>query len=123
MNEWDPISAFTQGDRFRADGLRRNLEAIAARSDDPHVRRLVAEVLAGQKTVRELVRDETFVGELNKGMKQFADSWEQLTPEQRAALVRQGQAEESARRVAAGLPPLDEEPAQPGDSPLLRDDA
>lgn len=75
MNEWDPISAFTQGDRFRADGLRRNLEAIAARSDDPHVRRLVAEVLAGQKTVRELVRDETFVGELNKGMKQFADSW------------------------------------------------
>lgn len=117
---FDPIAAFTRGDQTRAEFLRGNLEKIRDRTENSDVRRLVDEVLAGRRTVRELVREEAFVGELDKGMHAFASSWEQLTPEQRAALVRQGQAEESARRVAAGLPPLDDLDL-PDDSPLLRD--
>jgi hypothetical protein len=102
--------------------LRENLQTIRDRSDDPHLKRLIDDVLQGRRTMRELVRDEKFTEELNAGMRRFGEHWEQLTPEQRAALVRQGQAEESERRRAAGLPPLAEPPASPGDSPLLRED-
>lgn len=118
----DSVSAFTRGDPVRSRMLRENLQAIRDRTDDPHLRRLVDDVLQGRRTVRELVRDEGFVRELDAGMQRFGEHWEQLTPEQRAELVRQGQAEESARREAAGLPPLAEPPALPGDSPLLREE-
>jgi hypothetical protein len=118
--DWDPIIAFAQGDRLRAEGLRRNLEAIHEGSDDPHVRRIVGEVLAGRRTVRELVRDPGFERELDRGMAAFADAWQELGPEERAELVRQGQREEAERRAQLGLPPSDEAPAEVGDSPLLR---
>jgi hypothetical protein len=73
--------------------------------------------------VRELVRDPAFERELDQGMVAFGQAWEGLSEEQRAELVRQGQREESERREELGLPPLDEPPAQVGDSPLLRPDA
>lgn len=107
---------------MRSQMLRKNLETIRERAEDPHLKRIIGEVLEGRRTVRDLVRDEKFAEQLNQGMQRFGEQWEQLTPEQRAALVRQGQAEESQRRVAAGLPPLSEPPAQPGDSPLLREE-
>lgn len=107
---------------MRSQMLRKNLETIRERAEDPHLKRIIGEVLEGRRTVRDLVRDEKFAEQLNQGMQRFGEQWEQLTPEQRAALVRQGQAEESQRRAAAGLPPLSEPPAQPGDSPLLREE-
>ena len=117
---WDPVEAFTGGDRTRSHHLRRNLATIAEHADDPRVRRLVEEVLAGRRTVRELVRDEAFEAVLDSGMAAFAERWQELSVEERAELVREGQQQEAARREAEGLPPLDEPPAQPGDSPLLR---
>lgn len=118
--QWDTVTAFARGDRVRAEQLRRNLEAIREQSVDTHVRRVVGEVLTGHRTVRELVRDPAFERELDRGMVAFGQAWEGLSEEQRAELVRQGQREESARREELGLPPLDEPPAQVGDSPLLR---
>lgn len=120
MEQWDTVTAFTRGDRVRAEQLRRNLEAIQSQTGDPHVRRVVGEVLKGSRTVRELVRDPAFERELDRGMAAFGQAWEGLSDEQRAELVRQGQAEDSERRAELGLPPLDEPPARAGDSPLLR---
>ncbi len=120
MDQWDTVTAFTRGDQVRAQQLRRNLEAIREQTSDPHVRRVVSEVLKGSRTVRELVRDPAFERELDRGMAAFGQAWEGLSDEQRAELVRQGQAEESERREELGLPPLAEPPARAGDSPLLR---
>lgn len=120
MEQWDTVTAFARGDRARAEQLRRNLETIQEQTLDPHVRRVVGEVLQGSRTVRELVRDAAFERELDRGMAAFGQAWEGLSDEQRAELVRQGQAEESARRAGLGLPPLEEPPARAGDSPLLR---
>lgn len=117
---WDPIAAFTRGDSTRSTYLRRNLSQIRDTTEDRHVRRLVSEVLDGRRGVRDLVRDERFEEEMNRGMAVFAEQWEAMTPEERAELVRAGQQDESARREAEGLPPLDEPPARVGDSPLLR---
>jgi hypothetical protein len=117
---WDPIAAFTRGDSMRSTYLRRNLTQIRDTTEDRHVQRLVSEVLDGRRGVRELVRDERFEEEMNRGMAAFAEQWEAMTPEERAELVRAGQQQESARREAEGLPPLDEPPARVGDSPLLR---
>lgn len=121
-SDHDSVAAFTRGDQVRAGMLRENLRTIRDRTDDPHLTRLIDDVLQGRRTMRELIRDERFTEELNRGMRRFGEQWEQLTPEQRAELVRQGQAQESTRREAAGLPPLSEPPARPGDSPLLREE-
>ncbi|WP_110206985.1 hypothetical protein [Nocardioides daejeonensis] len=120
--DWDPIAAFTRGDPLRAEALRANLTRIAEQTDQPEVRRLVQEVLDGRRTVRELVREPAMVAELDRGMDAFARQWSDLSPEQRAALVNQGIAEEDQRRLAAGLPPTREPEARPGDNPLLRED-
>ena len=124
MNDaaWDPIAAFTRGDPVRSAYLRRNLTQIRDSTDDRHVQRLVAEVLDGRRSVRELVRDEAFEAQMNRGMATFAEQWEALSPEERAELVRAGQQQEDARREAEGLPPTDEPPARVGDSPLLREE-
>ncbi|MEO5665905.1 MAG: hypothetical protein ABIR39_21760 [Nocardioides sp.] len=119
---WDPVAAFTRGDSTRSALLRRNLEHMRDNSEDKHIQRIVSEVLDGRRSVRELVRDERFEEELNRGMASFAEQWEALTPEERAELVRAGQEQENARREAEGLAPLAEPPAQVGDSPLLRRD-
>lgn len=119
---WDPIAAFTRGDSMRSTFLRRNLTQIRDTTEDPHIKRIVSEVLEGRRGVRELVRDERFEEEMNRGMAVFADQWEALSPEERAELVRAGQDQENARREAEGLPPLAEPPARVGDSPLLRED-
>jgi hypothetical protein len=119
---WDPIAAFTRGDSMRSTYLRRNLTQIRDTTGDRHVQRLVTEVLDCRRSVRELVRDEAFEEEMNRGMATFAEQWEAMTPEERAALVRAGQQQEDARREAEGLPPSDEPPARVGDSPLLRED-
>ena len=119
---WDPIAAFTRGDSMRSAFLRRNLTQIRDSTQDRYVERIVSDVLEGRRGVRELVRDERFEEEMNRGMAVFAEQWESLSPEERAELVRAGQEQEATRREAEGLPPLTEPPASVGDSPLLRRD-
>ncbi|QIX28131.1 hypothetical protein ncot_17190 [Nocardioides sp. JQ2195] len=121
-DDWDPVAAFTRGDRLRSESLKANLTAIRDQTEDPAVRRLVDDLFAGRMGLREVIRDPAFEAELDKGMQRFSEAWEQLTPEQRADLARQGQAEEARRREELGLPERVEPIPSAGDSPLLRED-
>jgi len=120
MPQDDELSRFTRGDQVSANFLHDNLLAIARQTDDPAVRRLVGEVLEGRTSVREMVRQPAFEAELNRGMERFAESWQEMTPEERADLIRQGHAEVSRQREAMGLPPEPELHLDP-DNPALRD--
>ncbi|HWC83419.1 MAG TPA: hypothetical protein VG756_25975, partial [Pseudonocardiaceae bacterium] len=80
------ITALTRGDAAGARELRANLAVFARQTDTPEVRRLVAEVLAGRRNVREVFASREFnevglrhVANVERGLAQ-------LTEEQRAEL-------------------------------------
>lgn len=116
----DTFARMTGGDPVRAEALRANLQKIADQTDNPDVRRSISEVMSGRRTLRQLVREPHFERELDRGMDAFARSVADLTPEQRAELVRQGQAaynqrvEESDQRRS-----MDHDEVSP-DNPFLR---
>jgi hypothetical protein len=118
----DSLARFTRGDAARATRLRENLRTILDRTSDPHLRTVIQRTLDGAMSVRELARDPQFEQQLDQGMSRFAQWWEQLSPEQREQVVREGREQEAARREALGLPPPPEPPPTLGRTPLLRVD-
>ena len=85
-DEQSGIAELVHGDESRARELRANLAVFARRSDDPAMRPLVADVLAGRRNVRDVLRAKEFndtglrhVANLEKGLAR-------LREEQRAEL-------------------------------------
>lgn len=118
----DSVARFTRGDAARAARLRENLHTIFDRTTDPHLRAIIQRTLDGGMSVRELARDPQFEQQLDQGMSRFGQWWEQLSPEQREQVVREGREQDAARREAIGLPPPPEPPPVLGRTPLLRVD-
>jgi hypothetical protein len=85
-DERSGIAKLVHGDESRARELRANLAVFARRSGDPGMRTLVADVLAGRRNVRDVLRAKEFndtglrhVANIEKGLAR-------LSEEQRADL-------------------------------------
>ena len=82
--------AITGGDVAAARLLRANLTQLAEQVDDERLRRDIRATLAGSMSVRELADTPLLRGMVQQGVREFAEAWEQLTPEQRQAEIRVG---------------------------------
>jgi hypothetical protein len=78
------IAALVHGDPQRARELRADLAVFARRSDNPNLRRQVADVLAGRRNVREVLRTPEFNNAAAAALGNIEDGLAQLTDEQRA---------------------------------------
>lgn len=92
------IAAFARGDRSRAERLRQSLTQIRDHHPDPAVTRAAGDVLAGRRTLREVVRDASFLRAMGVATTTLARQWSELDPDQRAALIRQAINAESSDR-------------------------
>lgn len=85
-DEASGIAAMVAGDERRARELRGNLALFARQSGDPGVRRLVVEVLAGRRDVRDVLRSAEFGRVCRRRLANVERALATLTGEQRATL-------------------------------------
>lgn len=92
----DSIADFVDGDPAAARQLRASLRVLADHYADQPLGVQIERVLAGRGTFRELAGDPELAALAHQGMRDYAEQWAAMSPTERAALVRQGEA-------AAGL--------------------
>lgn len=92
----DGIDTLVGGDARRARELRGNLALFARQSGDPAVRRLVVDVLAGRRGVRDVLRSAEFTRVCRRRLANVERALAALTDEQRAALFDPGREGEDA---------------------------
>jgi hypothetical protein len=117
------ISNLVHGSEQDARELRANLAAFARRTDDPNIRKLVSNVLAGRRNVREIFRTPEFIEAAGTHLGKIEEGLSNLTDEERAQVwdqtrARTDQSTLTAMRDAHDpggplLPHQDDETAQP----------
>ncbi|MCW2776997.1 MAG: hypothetical protein JWN17_722 [Frankiales bacterium] len=92
MTEQEPLLAFAQGDPAEAAELRRSLQVLSDRSDDPAFRELVAGVLAGRTPLRLAALDPAFARGVTPGVDRAAAAWRDLPAEERERMLDEARA-------------------------------
>ncbi|MFB9312932.1 hypothetical protein [Nocardioides plantarum] len=107
----DPVDSIREfaGDDAGAVALRDGIGQLAEHYAGTPLGDRLAAVLAGRAGMRDLAGDAEFVDLTTAFTQRFSDEWDSLDPEQRAALVDQGDT------LLAGLEPAPE--AGPGTAP------
>ncbi|WP_127784374.1 hypothetical protein [Rhodococcus sp. X156] len=104
------------GDPVLSRQLTDSLRTLSQRSDDRDFSRLVEDVLAGRRTLREAHTDPAYARVMNVHVRAFAQRWEALTDEEKAELAAEGERQAAAARSGPGEQDEDDGP----DGPLLR---
>jgi hypothetical protein len=78
------ISNLVHGNERDARELRANLAVFARQTDNRNIRRLVSEVLAGHRNVREVFRTPEFAAAVSGRLDKIEQGLAQLTDEERA---------------------------------------
>lgn len=94
----EPLLDVAGGDPALSHRLRDSLKVLSERTDDPEFRRLVADVLAGRRGLRDVAQSPAFASALNPRVEQFAKRWAESSEEERAELAAQGEREFAALR-------------------------
>lgn len=94
----EPLLDVAGGDPALSHRLRDSLKTLSERTEDPEFRRLVADVLAGRRGLREVASTPGFASVLNPRVEQFAQRWAETSEEERAELAAQGEREFAALR-------------------------
>jgi hypothetical protein len=111
------IARITHGNERDARELRANLAVFARRSDNPQITRLVNDVLAGRRNVREVLRTKEFTDALGANLRKIEAGLDQLTNEERAEVWDRKRPRTS--QVKLDFLRGDDEPDDP-DEPILR---
>src|SRR5688500_14255711 len=94
----EPMLDVAAGDPALSRHLRNSLTLLRDRSDDPEFRRLADEVLTGRRGLRDVATSPVFAQALNPQVERFAQRYEELSDEERAALAAQGAEQLAAER-------------------------
>lgn len=86
------IGNLVHGSEQDARELRANLATFARRTDDPNIRRLVSNVLAGRRNVREIFRTPEFLAAAGTHLDKIEEGLANLTDEERAQVWDQTRA-------------------------------
>jgi len=78
------ISNLVRGNERDARELRANLAVFARQTDNRDIRRLVSDVLAGRRNVREVFRTPEFAAAVSGRLDKIEQGLAQLTDEERA---------------------------------------
>ncbi|MDG4790408.1 hypothetical protein O7626_31575 [Micromonospora sp. WMMD1102] len=94
----EPMLDVAGGDPALSRHLRESLKVLSERTDDPEFRRLVADVLAGRRGLREAAGTPVFASAVDARVDQFIERWAEIPEEERAELAAQGEREFAALR-------------------------
>lgn len=86
-HDYSAITQMTRGDERQAAQLRGNLAVIARRTDDPSLRSLIEQVLAGTQSVRRVFEHPSFWAMTERNLRNLQEGLDRLDPEQREQLL------------------------------------
>ena len=116
QDEKSGIARIAHGDEQAARQLRANLAVFARRVGTPQIRKLVSEVLAGQRDVREVFATREYRQAVTRNIARIEAGIAALTDEERARVFDPDRPRTAAAkldsmrdRAVAGRPPLDSE--------------
>jgi hypothetical protein len=88
-DEQSGIAHLVHGDEQAARELRANLAVFARRTGSTQIRRLVSDVLAGRRSVREVLQTKEFNDAAEANLAKIEQGLDQLTDEERAEVFDQ----------------------------------
>jgi hypothetical protein len=94
----EPLLDAAGGDPALSLHLRNSLRVLRARSDDREFRRLVDDVLAGRRSLRDAGRSPAFTRVLDTGVADFGRHYDQLSEDDRVGLAAEGRRQFSELR-------------------------
>jgi hypothetical protein len=86
----DSLDEFT-GDAAAAENLRRSLHALAEHFAGSPLARQIQDVLARRTTLRDLAGEPEFASMTQQGMREFAATWQSMSPQERSDAVALGE--------------------------------
>lgn len=95
------IDALTHGDAGDARELRANIAVFARQSNSPRIRKMVAEVLAGKRDVREIFRTPEFTAVLGRRLGNLEAGIAALSEKDRAMVFDQTRPRTPAKTLDA----------------------
>jgi hypothetical protein len=87
----EPLLDIARGDAARSHVLRESLKILRDRSDDPAFGKLVDDVLAGRRGLREAVASPLFNQALTPGVQEAAQRYKDMSEEERQRLAAEGE--------------------------------
>ncbi|HEX7305706.1 hypothetical protein [Lentzea sp.] len=107
----EPLLDIARGDAARSRVLRDSLAILRDRSPDPAFGKLVDDVLAGRRGLREAVASPLFDQALTPGVREAAQRFKEMPEEERERLAAEGERRlnQLRTRLAEPEPPEDDD--------------
>ena len=87
MHDFSAIDAMAHGDERAARQLRADVAVISRRTDDPDLRHLCRDILAGRQSVRRMFEHPSFWAMADRNMANLEEGLDRLTDEERDILM------------------------------------
>ena len=119
----EPLLDIAGGDLGVSRHLRDSLRLLAQRSDDPAFTRVIEDVLAGRRSLRQAYTDPAYTRVMDTQVRAFAERWDALSEEEKEELARVG--ERQLAELGAEPAPADpdhHDDDEGFDGPILRSD-
>lgn len=82
-----------RGDVALSRHLRNSLEVLKDKVEDPEFRRMVDDITSGRRSLRDMVRSPVFARALDPLVEQGAQTYRDLSDQERDELRKQGEAQ------------------------------
>ncbi|MPY77900.1 MAG: hypothetical protein GEV04_05275 [Actinophytocola sp.] len=104
-HEAEPDLDIARGDVALSKHLKNSLNVLKDKVEDPDFARLVDDITAGRRSLRDMIDTPVFSRALDPLVEQGAETYRNLSEEERAELARQGEEQfERLREDIANLP-------------------
>ncbi|PXY27476.1 hypothetical protein [Prauserella muralis] len=103
-SEQEPTLDIARGDVALSKHVKNSLGVLRDKVDDPEFARLVDDVTSGRRSLRDMVHTPAFARVLNPLAEQGAETYRNLSEEEREELARQGEEQFEQVRADAETP-------------------
>lgn len=108
--EPEPSLDVARGDVALSKHLKNSLEVLKNKTDDPEFGRLVDDITSGRRSLRDMVTSPVFARVLDPLVEQGAQTYRNLSEQERQDLGRQGEEQLDQLRQDLENPPPPDDP-------------
>lgn len=93
MNRRDeePTLDIAHGDVALSKHLKNSLGVLKDKVDDPEFKRMVDDITSGRRSLRDMITNPAFANALNAHVEQGAETYRNLSDEEKSELAKQGE--------------------------------